>query len=206
MPTSEANPERVPLSPGKIKPDVHRRLEKAVLEIFSTSDFHKANMREVAKKAGVSFSTIYSLYGSKERLLFDFVDEWLSELTERMIDHLQGIGDIKEKLRKVFWVQLDYWEKNPAIGRILFMTLPMKTWMEDKTFQQKKLFHVFFDVLRQGQEAGLLNSNVRPGVLIDLMYGLVIRTFYMWEYSNRKGSLTEHTDQLFEMVWKGSSK
>ena len=41
------------------KPEIQKRLEAAVLEIFSESDFHQANIRTVAKKAGVSFSTIY---------------------------------------------------------------------------------------------------------------------------------------------------
>ena len=57
-----------------LRPEVKERLEKAVLDIFSHSDFHKANIRDVAKKAGVSFSTIYKHYGSKERLVFAFVD------------------------------------------------------------------------------------------------------------------------------------
>ena len=56
------------------RPDVHQRLEKVVLEIFSNSDFHKASIRDVAEQAGVSFTTIYKHYGSKERLVFAFVD------------------------------------------------------------------------------------------------------------------------------------
>ena len=56
-----------------LKPEVRQRLEAAVGEIFSNSDFHKANIRDVARQAGVSFSTIYTHYGSKERLLFAFV-------------------------------------------------------------------------------------------------------------------------------------
>ena len=57
-----------------LKPEVYQRLEQAVLDIFSHSDFHKANIRDVANRAGVSFSTIYKHYGSKERLVFAFVD------------------------------------------------------------------------------------------------------------------------------------
>jgi AcrR family transcriptional regulator len=117
---------------------VYQRLEQAVLDTFSHSDFHKANIRDVANRAGVSFSTIYKHYGSKERLVFAFVDVWLGKLTERIYDHLQGIEDLKEKMRKVLWLQLDYYERNPGLARIIFMTLPMETWMADETFKQKK--------------------------------------------------------------------
>jgi len=184
-------------------PDIHRRLEKAVLEVFSKSDFHKASIRDVAKKAGVSFTTIYKHYGSKERLVFAFVDVWMGELTDRIVDHLQGIKDLKEKLRKVFWLQLDYYERHDGLGRILFMTLPMKTWMADETFQQRKMIGLLVDVLRQGQKEGVLNSQVRAGTLLDFIMGFVQRSFFMWILRGQKESLAEQADTLFEMVWQG---
>lgn len=189
----------------KLRPEIHKRLEQAVLEVFSNSDFHKANIRAVAKQSGVSFSTIYNYYGSKEGLLFAFLDIWLGELTERIIDHLQGIEDMKEKLRKVFWIQLDHYEKNPELGRILFMTLPMKTWMADRTFQQRKMIDLFLDALQQGQKEGILSSEVRAGVLLDFMHGLVQRSFFMWISRGQKESLAGQANVLFEMVWRAIS-
>ena len=46
---------------------------------------------------------------------------------------------VLEKMRKVLWLQLDYYERNPGLARIIFMTLPMNTWMADETFKQKKM-------------------------------------------------------------------
>jgi AcrR family transcriptional regulator len=195
---------KISLNDNKVfKPEIQKRLESAVLEIFSKSDFHQANIRTVAKKAGVSFSTIYGYYGSKEGLVFAVVDVWLGKLTERIVDHLQGIEDLKEKLRKVFWLQLDYYEKHPELGRILFMTIPMKTWMADKTFQQKKMINMLLDVLRQGQQEGTLNPNVRAGVLLDFMMGFVQRCFFMWISRGQKESMAAQANILFEMVWRG---
>ncbi len=186
-----------------LRPEVYHRLEKAVLDIFSNADFHKANIRDVAKLAGVSFSTIYKHCGSKERLVFAFVDIWLGKLTERITDHLQGIEDLKEKLRKVLWLQLDYYERNPGLGRILFMTLPMATWMADKTFQQKKMTNLYLEVLKKGQQEGVLNPHVRAGVLLDFMLGFVQRSFFMWVQRGQKESLAGQTSMLFDMVWRG---
>jgi len=185
-----------------LDPEVHRRLEAAVLDVFSQSDFHRANIRTIAKMAGISFTTIYRHYGSKEGLLFSFVNDWLRGLTERMADHLQGIEDLKEKLRKFFWVQLDYYERNPGVGRIIFMTVPITTWMGDKTFAQDKMIHLFLDTLRQGQAAGVLNSRVRAGVLVDIFNGMVQRTFFMWVYRGQNESLAAQANVLFEMLWR----
>lgn len=173
------------------------------MEVFSTADFHKASIRDVAHRAGVSFSTIYKQFGNKERLLFVFVNIWMGTLTDRIDDHLKGIEDLKEKLRKVFWLHLDYYERNEGLGRILFITLPMKTWMADVSFDQKKRVNLILEVFRKGQERGIINPNVRPGNLLDFMLGFIQRTFFMWILRGRQESLAEQANSLFEMVWQG---
>lgn len=188
-----------------LKPEVYQRLEQAVLDIFSHSDFHKANIRDVANRAGVSFSTIYKHYGSKERLVFAFVDVWLGKLTERIYDHLQGIEDLREMMRKVLWLQLDYYERNQGLARIIFMTLPMKTWMADETFKQKKMINMYLEVMRNGQKEGILNPRVPAGVLLDFMLGTVQRAFTMWISRGRQGRLTDQANMLFEMIWRAIS-
>lgn len=185
-----------------INPEVLQRLETAVMDIFSSHDFHKANMRDVAKRAGISFSTIYNHFGSKERLLFAFVDKGLGKLTDRIVDHLKGIRDLKEKMRKVLWLQLDYYERYPELGRILFMTVPMKTWIADESFRQKKMINLYLDVLKEGQARGQLNPDVRAGVLLDFMLGTVQRAFVMWVSRGQQGSLTDQTSFLFDMIWR----
>ncbi len=187
----------------ELNPEVRKRLEKAVLEIFSTADFHKASIRVIAEKAGVSFTTIYKHYGSKERLLFAFVNIWIAELTDRIADHLNGIENLKEKLRKVFWLHLEYYERNEGIGRILFMTLPMQTWMTDKSFDQKKRANLIIQVLKKGQKQGIINPNIRAGSLLDFMLGFIQRLFFMWIIRGKQGSLVEDANDLFEMVWQG---
>ncbi len=186
-----------------LNPDIHERLEKAVLEVFSNSDFHKASIRDVAEKAGVSFTTIYKHYGSKELLVFAFVDAWMGKLTDRIIDHLQGIEDLKEKLRKVFWLQLDYYERHSDFAKIVFMTLPMKTWMADETFEQRRMFTLLMNVLRQGQQEGLLNPQVKARTLLDFLMGFVQRSFFMWIQRGQKESLVGQANAMFEMVWRG---
>jgi len=186
-----------------LKPETKERLEAAVLDIFSETDFHKAGIREVAKMAGVSFSSIYNYYGSKEKLLFSCVDTWLSELCERMVDHLKGIESLKEKLRKVFWLQLDFYEKNPKVGRILFLTIPYKEWMSDETFKQKRMINIFLDEIKRGQKDNILNSTVSPEVILDIIYGFIHRRFTMWVYRGQQNNLSDNSNLLFEIVWKG---
>ena len=96
------------------EPNLHHRLQTAVLEVFSNADFHRASVRTLAKTAGVSFSTIYKNYRSKEELLFAFVGPMDGRVNRTHRGSSARLEDLKEKLRKVFWLQLDYYERNPA--------------------------------------------------------------------------------------------
>ena len=194
-----------PHSPNQLRPEVRRRLEAAALEVFSATDFHRASIREVARKAGVSFASIYKYYGSKEGLVFSSLDSAFQGLSDRLIDHLQGISDLKERLRKAVWVELDFYERHPDVGQILFLTVPFKKWMEDPTFKQEKFINVYLEVLRRGQRNGRLNPNVRPGIFLDFIHGLVQWRFSMWIYRGQKEKLTENFDQVFEMLWRAIS-
>ena len=176
-----------------------------MFERFSENAFHAVNMRVIAKQAGMSLGTLYKYYGSKEELLFYFVDKRLSELVDRLIDHLQGIDDIKEKLRKVLWVALDFYERNSKVGEIVFITIPEKTWMLHKTYRQKKLTDIWIGVLREGQENGYLNPNIRAGSVLDLFWGLIMRQFRMWVYREKKEGLASQSNVLFDIIWNGIS-
>jgi len=78
----------------------------------------------------------------------------------------------------------------------------MKTWMADDTFAQKKMINLYLETLRKGQEAGILVSHVRAGVLLDFMLGLVQRSFFMWVSRGGTESLSAQSNDLFEMVWR----
>jgi hypothetical protein len=126
----------------------------------------------------------------------------MGKLTDRIVDHLQGIEDLKEKLRKVLWLQLDYYERHEGLGRIVFMTVPMKTWMADDSFRQRKMIELYLGVLRQGQDDGILNPTVRAGVLLDFMLGMVQRAFFMWVSRGQQEGLAAQSNVLFEMIWR----
>ena len=186
----------------KLKPAIKSKLGPVVLEVFSQGDFHQVNMRDIAKKAGVGYATIYRHFKSKEQLLFWFVDFWLSELIERIIDHLRGMEEINEKIRKIVWLQLDFYNRNPDVGRIILMTVPLKTWMQDKTYRQERMIKLMTEVLNEGQEKKILDPQLPTPILLDVLLGLTGRTFTMWIHRGMEGKLTDQAGVLFELIWR----
>jgi len=185
-----------------LDPELKSRLEMVMKELFSSNDFHQVNMRCIAEKTGMGLNTIYMHYESKERMLFAFINEWMHQLDQKVAEHLQGLEDTKEKIRKSIWSILDFYEKNPDIATIILVTMPFKTWMTDETFKQKDLFMRFIDLFREGQRKGDLNPKIPAEVMLNIFSGTLHRLLYMQMYLKKMDSLTSYTNLYCDIFWR----
>jgi AcrR family transcriptional regulator len=187
---------------AQLDPATRERIEQAVLDIFSEREFHRVGLIEVARGANVSLQTIYKYYGSKEALLFASLDAWLGRLAVRMIDHLQGIEDIKEKFRKVFWVSLDFFEHNPKVAQLIMSSVYVNTWRKQDNYHNPALFGTFMRVLGEGRARGVLTDQVDEKYLLDFIMGVLGRLVQMHIHRGQKEPLTKQANVLFEMLWR----
>jgi len=185
----------------RLKPDVRQRLEKAVLEVFSRDDFHQANIEDVAKKSGVSYRTIYKHFKSKEGLVFAFFGYWMDKSRDQTAEELQGLGDTKEKIRSFMRATLCFNEQNPEIAKIMFLSLPYRTFRGEESSSRKRMQDALLNVIREGQKNGVLNTRVPAEIMYDAVFGLLIRSFRFWAMNGQKYSLASQADDLFEFIW-----
>lgn len=186
----------------QMRPDTLERIEKAVLGLFSTRDFHEVSLQEVARAANVSLQTIYKYFGSKEVLLYAMLDIMLVRLAERMIDHLQGIDDARERLRKTCWVFLDYIDKHPAVMLLLVTAVPASRHRNIRIYESPELMGAFLGVLKDGQRRGVLNNRVSSKVLLDVFMGILGRIGLMHIVRAEARPLTAQFDELFQILWR----
>lgn len=190
---------------SSMRSDTLHRIEKAVLALFSLRDFHEVTLLDVAKEAHVSLQTIYKYFGSKEVLVYAMLDVMLGRLAERMIDHLQGIDDARERLRKTFWVTLDYMDKHPAVMMLLFTAVPVSRHQNIRIYESPELMTAFMGVFKDGQARGVLNRRVSAKILLDVFMGIIGRVVLMHIVRREKQSLIDQFDELFHIVWRALS-
>ncbi|MBL6750004.1 MAG: TetR/AcrR family transcriptional regulator [Nevskia sp.] len=199
-------PEPAGASRPKLDPQTRARIEQAVLEVFSEREFHRVGLIEIARGANVSLQTIYKYYGGKEALLFETLDANLARLAVRMLDHLQGLEDYKEKFRKVFWVSLDFFEKNPKVMQLIMSSVYVNTWRKRENYRNPELFGTFIKVLAEGRARGILNDQVDEKYLLDFIMGVLGRLVQMYIHRGQKEPLTRQANVLFEMLWRALAK
>lgn len=200
---SELFDRRVALASMRV--DTLNRIENAVLELFSTHNFHDVSLQNVAKKSCVSLQTIYKYFGSKEVLVYSMLDVMLVRLADRMIDHLQGIDDARERLRKTCWVFLDYIDKHPAVMLLLVTAVPVSQHKNIRIYESPELMGAFLGVLKDGQAIGVLNARVSSKILLDVFIGLLGRVGLMHIVRGEQRPLTDNFDELFKILWRAIS-
>lgn len=201
-PTADGAPQT---NLNSMRPETLQRIEQAVLELFSRSDFHDVSLISVAKAANVSLQTIYKYFGSKEALVYTMLDVMLSRLAERMIDHLQGIDDVRERLRKTLWVMLDYVDKQPAVMQLLFTAVPLTRHRNIQIYESPELIDAFLAVFKDGQQRGVLNNRVSGKILLDIFLGILGRVALMHLFRREQQPLLEQFDELFQIIWRAMS-
>ncbi len=191
-----------------LDPAIRLRIENTVLDMFSEQEFHRVNLGELASQARTSLQTIYKYYGSKEALVFATLDRELGELAARMLEHLesQSYSSYKERLRKVYWVALEHFERKPKVARMIHTSLYGNTWTQDDTFRQPALMSAFLRVLSEGRSQGELTDEVDERLLLDFFMGILVRRVHMYLTRGMKRPPTEDADASFELLWRALAK
>lgn len=184
--------------PDKLK----ERLYPAVLDLFSQKDFHQVQIREICKRSGLSPSTIYRYFTSKEELLFTLLDENISEIVSLVQDHLQGLESTREIFRKIFWVSMDYYDRHPGVAITAFITVPMRTWMKESSYTKNDFLVVAKDLIRRGYQRKEIDRRIQPEQIRDLYYMYCHRQIQLWYYHGMKWKLVETIPRFFGLFWK----
>lgn len=186
----------------KIPEKLKQRLYPAVLELFSDYDFHRVNIREISKRTGVSSGTIYKYFRSKENLIFTILDEQIAQISVLISYHINGMADIKEIFRKVFWVTMDFYDHNPGVAVTAFITVPMRTWMQDGSYKKQYDLSILKQHLDLARNKGEIDKDISNRQVVDAYYMVCYRYIHNWYYAGMNYRLTEKLDEYFKLFWK----
>ncbi len=184
--------------PDKLK----ERLYPTVLALFSENDFHRVNIREISNRTGVSSGTIYKYFTSKEDLIFTILDGKITEIGASLKLHIAGLEEIKEVFRKVFWVTMDFYDTNPGVAITAFITVPMRSWMKEKSYKRGIEHAALLEPLKKARQAGAIDPSISNEQIADLYYMFCYRQIHKWYYFGMKQKLVDTIPDFFELFWK----
>ncbi|MBV1884217.1 MAG: TetR/AcrR family transcriptional regulator [Pseudomonadales bacterium] len=185
-----------------LSPKIQRRIENAVLELFSDRPLSQVGFSEIAKSANTSLQTIYRYYGTKEALLSASLEHWLGQLTATVSDNLSQTENYKERMRKGFSVVLDYFEKHPKVALLAQHAIADDSTEQSDPLVKQQFSKMLLSEIEKGQEQGVLNKDVSGDILFDYFAGVFIRLVQGNIVRRSKESISGQANVLFELLWR----
>lgn len=203
--TSQLVDTRVLAPLSDMRPATLDKIEKAVRKVFAGVDSNEVTMAQIAKSANVSLQTLYKYFGDKQTLFYTIMDIVLGRLAIRIMDHLQGIDSVQDRLRKTLWVCFDFVDSHPDAVMVL-SSVSASHIRNIAIYENKELIGAFLDVLEDGQNRGVLNDTVPLYILFDVFMGFISRLGLMHIIRQTDTPINAEFDALFNMLWRAISK
>ena len=81
--------------------------------LFREKGYPGANLRELARRAGIQGGSIYHHFASKQEILFQLMDHTMSDMIERLSERLAPLKTPSDKLRETINFHVEYHVKGP---------------------------------------------------------------------------------------------
>ncbi len=181
------------------------RIINAAFDVFAEAEvFHQATMRDIAKRAGIAQATIYKYFKDKENLANSILTEKDAEGRKEMERHLQGIRGTLNKLRKLTWFYLNFFQQNWQYGWVVYVNMPITTWLKApyamETLQTTN--RIFKKILEEGQREGEVRRDLDLRLVSNLYFGGIRQLVTIWLLRNKNHDLTAYTDNWTELIFE----
>lgn len=137
-------------------------LREDILEVSRTllvkDGFGKMSMRKIAKRAGVSATSIYLHFQNKDELLLALIESSIAKLSVALEKNLSDSDDSVMKLEKMAQAFVDFALENPQEYEIIYMVRPeeMPRFPKEKFQQIRKIYELLADIIGEGKRTGVL--------------------------------------------------
>jgi AcrR family transcriptional regulator len=95
-----------------------RRVLDAVVATVVDVGYYKASSNEIARRAGVTWGTIQHLFGSREQLMLDVVNDFGERITQGFASSTIEGDTLEERLQSVFTVLAKHYEQDSYLVQV----------------------------------------------------------------------------------------
>ncbi|MCO1601663.1 TetR/AcrR family transcriptional regulator [Desulfosporosinus nitroreducens] len=175
----------------------------STIEVISEKGLQGLTTREVAKRQGISESTIFKHYKSKNELILAVL-EYFSQYDQAIIESLK-LRDYTPIEAITYFVEayVTYYENYPEITAI---TLSCEGLMCEPELNAVvynifiKRFNSVKSLITEAKHKKVLAKEVDPGSMADLIIGLERASVLRWRMDNYNFSLKDHTLSALKML------
>jgi TetR/AcrR family fatty acid metabolism transcriptional regulator len=154
---------------------VEKQILDATEAIMSEKGLVNTSIAEIARKAGVTDSLIYTYFKGKEDLLFSIPARRMKEVLADLSQQLQGILDPISKLSKMIWFHLHFNDTYRGYARLLLLEC-----RSNRNFYHHSAYNlireyagIMLNILEDGAKKRMFRDDVSMRLIRDMIFGLL---------------------------------
>ena len=168
--------------------DKYYRIIQAATKVFAKKGFFHAKVSDIAKEAKVADGTIYLYFDNKDDILISLFEEQMKAVLENMIQEISQEKDAVRKIEKFALTHLRLIELNKNMAEIIQVELRQSTkfMKEYKNESFLQYLNLIGDIIREGQEKGIIRKSVIPDIAKRAFFGALDEMSRFWVLSSHK--------------------
>jgi len=145
----------------------------AARDLFARNGYESTSVSDIAGAVGVADGAIYRHFPSKRAVLYEVIREFYEPVIVMARENIAGIGDVRQRLRYLIWLQVRAFTEQPELCRLIIAEArPMEDYYESEIADLNRRYtSLLVEVIAAGQRQGTFRGDVDPTMLRDLVYG-----------------------------------
>ncbi len=146
---------------------------EAARDLFAQNGYESTSVSDIAGAVGVADGAIYRHFPSKRAVLYEVIREFYEPVIVMARENIRGIGDVRQRLRYIIWLQVRAFTEQPELCRLIIAEArPMEDYYESEIADLNRRYtSLLIDVVIAGQREGIFREDIEPTMVRDLVYG-----------------------------------
>ena len=188
------------------KQDRSRRTEKqilnAALRVFARDGISRSKIGDIAAEAGISTSTFYEYYKSKEDLAYDVPMFYLAEFFELYRDAATESMSAREKLLTYLTLSADYAREHAEWARLLYLEIWPSVFVSETelSYSINDFAKIVRFLIDEGKQEGWISAKRNRFETAAIILGASNQIIITWLLYRKPRNLTKSGAELAERM------
>lgn len=165
----------------KLPDEKKERIVRAAIAEFARTGIRGCNVRDIAKRAGISHGSLFHYFPSKDDMIHTIIQEGYKKQRDFFLRDVKGHGDVYEKMEAILFSCLELSRKqSELISLWLELSLPYHESFSEHTLHVEEDGISFVkELLRQGVAEGSIRKDIDVDVaayIVDSLFANLLKS------------------------------
>jgi AcrR family transcriptional regulator len=181
-----------------------QQILNAALRVFARDGISRSRIADIAAEAGISTSTLYEYYKSKEDLAYEVPSHHLASFFESYQQAVEGKVGVRERLMLYLSMSADFAREHAEWARLFYLEIWPSVFVETTELRHSvdDFARVVVHLIREGVEEGLFAPRHDPYETAAMLLGGVNQVIITWLLYRRPKNLTRAGTDVAERLMR----